>query len=153
MSADFILLFFIPEPNSHPRSYTQQWGHSLRSEHIRPQPNWTAIPPAHQFSGNSSSAALGCERGVCSLLQTSGVIGVNSPTRGRFTAMDRNHLSALCCLSPNEPDRAALSQSHHSEKCPKELKMNRWDTSWCMVVFSKWRILILRLLLREFHLR
>ena len=89
------------------------------------------LPPARPISGKSSSAAPGCERGVCRYRQ-SRVTGVNSPTRGRFTAIDRNHLSAPCCLSPNRTDRAALGQSAHTHKKIQSIK-KQMDTFWCMV--------------------
>lgn len=96
------------------------------------------------ISGKSSSAAPGCERGVCRYRQ-SRVTGVNSPTRGWFKAIDRSHLSAPCCLSPNRTDRAALVQSHHSKK--NIVSKNEWTISgaWYsardanLLMFYYWR--------------
>lgn len=114
------MILFLQAKFSPTQPYTAR-GQFFRSEHIRPLPNWTATTCSSDFWEMLISCPRLWEGSL--LLQTSRVTGVNSPTRGRFTAMDRNHLSALCCLSPNRPDRAALGQSHRSEKCPElELK-------------------------------
>lgn len=84
------------------------------------------LPPAHEiFRERKIICPRQWESSV--ELQTSRVTGVNLPTRGPFTDMDRNHLSALCCLTPH---RVALGWSYGSKKYP-ELEMNR--LSLCMV--------------------
>lgn len=108
----------------------------FEAKHVRPLPKWAATTCSSDFWEKFFSCPGLWEGSL--LLQTSRVTGVNSPTRGRFTAMDRNHLSALCCLSPSRQDRAALGQSHHSKKCLAELKLNRQDSSWCIVVTCQW---------------
>lgn len=140
MGDGFILLFFLLRAKFSPTRPCTATGTIfcfLRGEHVRPLPNWTATTCSSDFWEKLISCPRLWEGSL--LLQTSRVTGVNSPTRGRFTAADRNHLSALCCLSPNRPDRAALGQSHRSKKCLIELKMNRRDTSWGMVVSCQWR--------------
>lgn len=122
-----ILLLFFCEPKSHPRTHVDCDGDNFffeasTSVRFPTGPATTCL----SISGKSSSAAPGCEREVCRYRQ-SRVTGVNSPTRGRFTAIDRNHLSAPCCLSPNRTDRAASGQSHHSKK--NRVLKNEWTIS------------------------
>ena len=134
MSVFLFFFFFVSQILAHAATYSNV--PFLRGEHIRPHPKW----PATTCSSDFWEKLISCPRlWVGSLLlRTSRVTGVNSPTRGRFTATDRNHLSAVCCLSPNRPDRAPLGQSHHSKKCLIELNMNRQVISWCMVVSCQW---------------
>lgn len=65
-------------------------------------------------SRESLSAALGWEREVCCYRRV-GSRGLTLPTRGRFTAGDSNHLSALC-----HPSGLRLDAS--SSSCPKCLR-------------------------------
>lgn len=122
----YLAVFLLWAKFSPTQPYTAM-GTIFQGEHIRPHPKWTATTCSSHFW----EKLISCPRlweGTLPL-QTSRVTGVNPPTRGRFTAVDKNHLSALCWLSPNRPDRAALGQSHHSKKSLIELKMNRQDTS------------------------
>lgn len=116
---------------SHPHNHIQQWGHVLWSKYIHQHPNWTATTCSSDFWERLISCPGLWEESL--LLQTSRVTGVNSPTRGRFTDRDRNHLSALCCHQTGQTEHA-FGQSHNS-KVPYRIK-TEWtrDTSWCMVV-------------------
>lgn len=107
-----------------PTQSLTELGTILRGEHVRQLPKWAATTCSSDFWEKFFSCPRLWEGNLP--LQTSRVTGVNSPTRGRFTAMDRNHLSALCCLSPSRRDRAALGQSRHW-KC--ELKPYQWEPS------------------------
>ena len=99
---DYFMFIFISlcEPNSHPRKYPERWGpilEAITSVHIPTG----RLPPAPDDFWEELFSCPGLPEGSVRY-RRAGVTGVNSPTRGRFTARDRNHPSEVCSLSPNQ---------------------------------------------------